>query len=176
MKKISFVLFLTLVMVGTMSATITQCPTSTTLAALIALGQGVENACQSQDKLFYNFSYTPLGDAGNVNATLIFAASATPPIGDLHGWIFTHATGTWTSGFTLSYVIQVAAGNPLVVIATSKDQINSGALPNTVTMVDTQVGNGSPGSQTLNTFGLPLMETVQVPWSGTTMITTTSVF
>jgi hypothetical protein len=124
--------------------------TNTTLAALIALGSfnPVTNTggCESQDKIFSNFQYTPvnlaLDPASAINATVVFQAG--PSNQDIHGWLFTNNNGTtdaWVFGFTLSYTIQVVPGNPLnVAITASKDQMNAGldGPTNLVTIQDTQ--------------------------------------
>src|SRR4029078_2898267 len=46
---------------GNLSAAVLPCPSNTDLGTLIASFNSLANACQSQDKLFWNFSYTNLG-------------------------------------------------------------------------------------------------------------------
>jgi hypothetical protein len=94
--------------------------------------------CVSQDKVFSNFVYTP--DAGGVPAADInFDLVLQTGTSDIHGWSFVPATA-WTLGFTLSYDISVAPGNPGLAIVQSKDQINTGAVPNGITVSDMQTG------------------------------------
>jgi hypothetical protein len=92
-------------------ADIIACPGMTTLSYLVTLNTP-ENACYSQDKLFWDFSYDPgpgAPGASDVNATLIFQ-----PAGafDIHGWNF---AATWAqnaaglANFELGYSIQVCA-------------------------------------------------------------------
>jgi hypothetical protein len=113
------------------------CASTTTLAALLSLGP---EGCISQDKIYTGFTYS-LGaaDAADVNATLIFEVN---PGFDIHGWTFAH-TGSWTQAFTLSYNIEVAAGSPGVIFEI-KDQINSGKIPNSSSVLDTQTPNVGP--------------------------------
>jgi hypothetical protein len=134
------VLFLPL---STASAAIVPCPGLTTLANLLTIASGAGNGCLEQDKIFSNFAYS-LGatDAALVNASVVFSSGG--PTTEIHGWVFAR-TGTWTTGFTLSYDIAVAPGNPLVSIFQAKDQANTGAIPNTTAIADTQTPNvGAP--------------------------------
>lgn len=109
------------------------CPTTATLADLIALGA---SGCQSQDKIFNNFSYSSSGvSAANIGVNLVLQTG----VSDIHGWSFVPTTA-WTSGFSLSYTISVAPGFPNVGIVGSKDQMNSGFRPNGVTASDVQTG------------------------------------
>ena len=63
----------------------------------------------------------------------------------------------------------MAPGNPNVSIFTSKDQIDSGLVPNGVVVTDIQTGVG-----TLTTLGVLGQETAQVAYPGLQSITTTS--
>jgi hypothetical protein len=151
------------------------CLGDTTLTALITLGAG---GCTTTDKTFSSFTYvpgSPVNDpASVVNAHLIFQAGTQ----DIHGWSFTNSNGTigganaWFSGFTLSYTIAVTPPAGLTTIIASKDQIDTGFVPNTTVMTDTQ--SGPPG--VLVTNGLTTAnETLQKSYAGVTSITTTSV-
>jgi len=148
------------------------CPTTATLAQLIALS-GTDGGCISQDKLFNNFSYTTAGTTGaaDVNATLVFQPG--PNSQDIHGWIFAPGSGPWTTGFDLSYTISVVPGTNVVINA-AKDQSNTGLLPNGDVVTDTQTPNtGSP--MTLTTMGVSGGETAQVTFPAVTSITTSTV-
>jgi PEP-CTERM motif-containing protein len=149
------------------------CPLDTTLSTLIALGAG---GCTSQDKTYNNFSYAASASdpATAILSHLVFQAG----LQDIHGWSFTNANGSlgganaWVSGFTLGYTIAVSPGNPLVTIVGSKDQIDSGFVPNAVQMNDTQ----SAGIGLLATNGLTTAnETLQKNYAGVTSINTSSV-
>jgi hypothetical protein len=147
--------------------------TDTTLASLIALGSA---GCQSQDKIFSNFAYTPVDSvadpASAVDAHLVF--TPLPLHQDVHGWLFTHSgTSLWQSGFTLSYTISVVPSNPFnITIGSSLDQMNAGfAGPtNLVTIVDTQTG----GTLHLNAL-LPGNQTQQISYSRVLSVDTSSV-
>ena len=63
---------------GIMLAVPIACPTGATLATLIALPTtGPDAGCQSQDKIFSNFTYSGGGTvtAGDINAGLVFQQS-----------------------------------------------------------------------------------------------------
>ncbi len=153
--------------VGIVFAAPIACPANATLATLIALPTTGPNAgCQSQDKIFSSFAYS---GGGGVAATDVLAGLVLQQAGgtDIHGWVFVPADGTWTTGFTLSYTISVAPGNPGLVIFASKDQIDSGFLPNGIVMTDVQTGVG-----TLTTKGGLGLETTQVLYPGLTSVTT----
>ena len=157
---------------GVVVAAPIACPTGASLATLIALPTTGPNAgCQSQDKIFSNFTYSPL--TGGVSASNITAGLVFQQVGgntDIHGWNFIPTVGSWATGFTLSFTISVAPGNPGTVIFASKDQIDSGLVPNNVVMTDIQTGVG-----TLTTRGLTTAaETLQVSYPGLQSITTTS--
>lgn len=151
------------------AAPLPSCAADTTLSALIALN--ATGGCQSQDKIFSNFSYTGVDATTLIGASLIFEnSSATQQI---HGWEFTNnnAAGEWTSNFTLGFTITVAPGNPNATIVASQDQINSGLVGpgNGTTLTDTQ----SAGTLSLN--GLSTSnELVQIGYPGVTTVTTFS--
>jgi hypothetical protein len=156
---------------GVMPATPIACPSGGSLAVLIALPTtGPDAGCQSQDKIFSNFAYDPLGgsvSASNITAGLVFQQPGGNT--DIHGWNFIPTVGSWATGFTLSFTISIAPGNPNVSIFASKDQIDSGLLPNGVVMTDVQTGVG-----TLTTTGVAGSETLQVSYPGLQSITTSS--
>jgi hypothetical protein len=129
---------------ATASAAIVPCPGLTTLANLLVIASGPGNGCVEQDKIFSNFSYSDTADAANVNANVVFNAGGGGPNTSIHGWVFTRS-GNWSSGFTLSYDIAIAPGNPTVSIFQAKDQANTGAIPNASSLTDTQTPNvGGP--------------------------------
>jgi len=158
--------------VGVMAGAPIACPTGVTLATLIALPTtGPDAGCQSQDKIFSDFVYTPLAggtSASNITAGLVFQQPSSST--DIHGWNFIPTSGSWTTGFTLSFTISVAPGFPNVSIFASKDQIDSGFVPNGVVLTDIQTGVG-----TLTTNGTTTgNETLQVSYPGLQSITTTA--
>jgi hypothetical protein len=104
--------------------------------------------CQFQDKIFSNFNYS------GTNANLVTATQVFTVVGsqDIHGWVFARQ-GLWTNGFTLSFVISVAPQNPGTTIVVSKDQLNTGFLPNGITAIDTQSVGTLQMSGTLDQFG-----------------------
>jgi hypothetical protein len=167
-------LIVALALVGSLglptNAQAVACLADTTLAALVALGAG---GCTSQDKTFSNFAYAgAVADpATTVLAHLIFQAG----VQDIHGWTFVDANGTsnaWLTGFTLSFTITVTPPAGLTTIVGSKDQIDSGFIPNGVVMNDTQ----SAGVGLLSTNGTSTAaETTQKSYAGVTSITTSSV-
>jgi hypothetical protein len=150
------------------------CPEHTTLGALISLnGSGADSGCQTQDKIFNNFSYSGGGDvlASDIFAHLIFQPG--PNTQDIHGWNFAPVGGPWTENFTLAYDISVAPGGGLLAIVAAKDQINSGFLPNGVVATDVQTPN-SGGSYTIITRGQAGQETSQMAVANATSIRTVS--
>ncbi len=157
--------------VGIAFAAPIACPTDATLATLIALPTTGPNAgCQSQDKIFSGFTYTGGGTvtAADINAGLVFQQPGGNT--DIHGWNFIPAGGSWTTGFTLSFTISVAPGNPDVSIFASKDQIDTGLVPNGIVMSDVQTGVG-----TLTTLGLTTaQETLQVSYPSMQSVSATS--
>ncbi len=114
-----FVVVLATLSAGSLSASQIAC-TNTTMDVLIAqtTGNTPLNACYSQDKLFYNFTYTPSGSAGaasTVQAGLLFSQFGGV---DIHGWNF--SSSNWAqvgapAAFTLTYTIEMCpAGSPCV--------------------------------------------------------------
>jgi hypothetical protein len=103
---------------GNLSAVQMACPINTTLDALQTLtAGGIANACFNQDKLFWNFVYTPTGSAGAASTVSADLISQAVPGLDIHGWNF--SASTWAQGvsgpaaFTLSYEIQICrSGDP----------------------------------------------------------------
>jgi uncharacterized repeat protein (TIGR01451 family) len=139
------------------------CPGATTLDVLMSLLDG----CFVQDKLFTNFAYS-LGavDAALVNATAVYAVV---PGQDAHGWTFAHQ-GSWTSGFTLSYTVSVDPPGPGLAITASKDQIDTGLIPDGTSVTDTQT------AATLTLSGSTAAnQGAQAIYAGVTSLTTTSV-
>lgn len=171
MKKFVMLPLAAIVMAGALAAAPIACPNTTTLAGLIALS-GVNAGCIIQDKIFNNFAYAGSTAAGDVSATLVFSPG--PSTRDIHGWVFAPVGGPWAAGFTLSYNIAVAppaAGGVAPVIVMTKDQINSGMVPNSVVVNDLQTPNvGSP--VTLTTRGMSGQETMQMPLSSASMVST----
>ncbi len=172
MQKLLVFLTLAVSLFGTSTAQAAPgpCLSATTLAALIALN--VTGGCQSQDKIFSNFSYSGSDPASAINASLIFQPG--PNTQDIHGWSFTNGNtaGKWLNGFTLGFTITVAPGFPNVSIIASKDQINSGltGITNGTSVTDTQ----SIGTLTVN--GLSTAnETMQLAYGPVTTVTTSSV-
>lgn len=157
------------------------CATDFTITAAEATNAG--GGCFVQDKIFSNWSYTPtsgLNGPDNVNAHVVFQNLGVGQ--DIHGFLFTNI-GTlleWTGGFTLSYTVTVAtavncpACTGIVAgetITQSKDQINTGSIPNGVTMNDTQ----SAPVGLLATSGTVGGETTQKTYAGVTSLNTSSV-
>ena len=167
-------LLVALALVGSLglpsNAQAVACLMDTNLAALIALGAA---GCTSQDKTFSSFSYAgAVGDpATTILAHLIFQAG----IQDIHGWSFTDANGTtnaWVSGFSLGYTITVIPPAGLTTIVASKDQIDSGFIPNGTVMTDTQ---SAPAGLLVTNGTSTAAETLQKSYAGVTSITTSSV-
>ena len=108
------------------------CPESGALTLLTGMDS---EGCIVQDKIFSNFAYSGDIPATDVNVNLVLQTGNT----DIHGWSFV-PENAWQVGFTLSYDITVGPGFPLVAIIQSKDQMNSGAIPNGVSVTDFQTG------------------------------------
>jgi PEP-CTERM motif len=109
MKPFAGLAVMAMLAAGSLSASVVQCPTSATLQELMAFNSA-DNACFSQDKLYWDFNYTPgpaAPDASGVTSSLIFT-----PLGgiDIHGWNF---SSVWSQGvaglanFSLGYTIEV---------------------------------------------------------------------
>jgi hypothetical protein len=170
MRKFVMLPLAALILAGALSAAPVACPTDTTLAALIALS-GPTGGCFIQDKIFNNFAYTGTTAAASVDTTLVFTPG--PGTTDIHGWVFAPVGGPWTAAFTLSYTIMVAPSAGAPVIVATKDQINTGLLPNSVVVTDLQTPDvGSP--VTLITRGIAGQETMQVPLSSAGMVRTST--
>jgi hypothetical protein len=155
---------------GQLSAAMVACPTMTDLQTLINTTIGISNACISQDKIFWNFTYTPgpaAPPASGVSASLIAQSGGGF---DIHGWNFSSvwsqnvATGA-LANFTLSYLIQVCrptdpcAGNVVpgtLINAADAVYAPSSVFPpgsETVTWSNgatVTLTNGSPGPQPSN--------------------------
>jgi hypothetical protein len=140
MKRFLVLTVIVLAAASVLPAATIACPESGALSVLTGtLGPGL-NVCQIQDKIFSNFVYSPVSGgvpATNVNFNLVLQSGTS----DIHGWSFVPETA-WTLGFTLSYDIAVAPGNPLVALIQSKDQMNTGFVPTSLTISDTQTGVG----------------------------------
>jgi hypothetical protein len=117
---------------------------------------GVNGGCFIQDKLFNNFVYTiPVGgiSASNVSVGLVFQTGTS----DVHGWSFVPSPQAWVLGFTLSYDISVRAGNPLIALVKSKDQMNPGSQLSTIVVNDYQTIGITPSPLHL-TGGIQTLE------------------
>jgi hypothetical protein len=174
MKRLALLIVGIFVAVSAMSAApVCPIPTGTdTVFMSDLMAMNTSGGCQSQDKLFSNFTYSVL--AGGVQATALKASLVlTQGTGsDIHGWLFTPLSGTWTtssSGFTIGYTVTISLPlTPTWMIIASKDQINTGLTPNGITMHDVQ----SIG--TINTFGILGTESAQLSYAGVTSVTTSS--
>jgi hypothetical protein len=131
------------------SAAVVACPTNTTMDVLVSSFSSLANACFSQDKLFWNFTYTPgpaAAAASGVAASLIFQTS---PGLDIHGWNFSDGWAQGVAGlanFTLSYMIEVCP--------TSGQPCSANVVPGTVITgadaVYAPVSVFPPGPETVN--------------------------
>lgn len=127
----SICLVLLIACAGNLSALQTPCVSTTLDLLMTQTNGGIANACVSQDKLFWNFVYTPTGSAGaasTVQAGLIF--SAVPNL-DIHGWNFSSSTWAQSTGgpaqFTISYTIQVCPAGSSCVGAVAPGTVIFGA-------------------------------------------------
>jgi hypothetical protein len=198
-SKVAVTMLLILMGGSNLFAVQLACPNMTTLDVLMTqTAGGITNACISQDKLFWNFVYTPTGTAGAasmVQAGLIFQSS---PGLDIHGWNF--SSSNWVQGtlgpaaFTLSYTIQVCpAGSACAGAVLPGATINAAdavyapvsvmpAGPETVnwsTGATATLTNGSPGPLPSNAnigagAGTLSPVTVTANFSGTGAITQTT--
>jgi len=132
MSKIVVLSVVLFASVAVLPAALVPCPESGALTLLTGLSS---DGCSSQDKIFSGFAYSGDVPAADVNVNLVLQTGTS----DIHGWSFVPLTA-WEVGFTLSYTITVAPGYPSVAIIQSKDQMNSGELPNTVSISDIQTG------------------------------------
>jgi len=161
MSKIVVLSMVLLASAEVLPAALVPCPESGALTLLTGLSS---DGCISQDKIFSGFAYSGDVAAADVNFNLVLQTGTS----DIHGWSFVPLTA-WGEGFTLSYTITVAPGNPLVAIIQSKDQMNSGSIPNGVTISDTQTGvtpsplvlSGATGIETVfsNLYNLQTVHT-----------------
>jgi hypothetical protein len=165
MKKYLILSFLVVALsAGRLSAAVVACPTTTTLSTLLAFDT-LANACYSQDKLFWNFSYTPTGNspaAADVSASLVFQAGQSI---DIHGWNFgavwsqNTVTGT-PAGFTLSYSIEVCPTSGLpcsgnVLPGTLITQADAVYAPSSVFLPGPETVTWSNGASVTLTSGAP---------------------
>jgi PEP-CTERM motif-containing protein len=132
-----------------LSAAVVQCPTNTDLSSLIANFNGLANACASQDKLFWNFTYSagPSAPAASgVQANLI--AQSVPGL-DIHGWNF---SSLWSQGpaglanFTLSFTIEVCPNSATCL----GNAVIPGTVINGADAVYAPVSMSPPGTETVN--------------------------
>jgi hypothetical protein len=170
MKRFLVLTVIVLAAASVLPAATIACPESGALSVLTGtLGPG-QDVCLVQDKIFSNFVFTPaVGGvpATNINFNLVLQTG----LSDVHGWSFVPETA-WVLGFTLSYDIAIAPGNPYTRLVQSKDQINSGGVPNFITVNDTQTGvtpsplalTGTVGGETVfsNLYDLQTIHTSSV--------------
>ena len=121
---------------GNLLASQIPCPTAATNFDVLAAATGgsaggIANGCYSQDKLFFDFVYTPTGSAGvasTVQAGLIFQTAGAL---DIHGWNF--SSSSWVQGglgpaaFTIGYMIEVCPAGSACVGAVVPGTVISGA-------------------------------------------------
>jgi len=162
MSKLLFLSVVLFAAVAVLPAVPIPCPESGALTLLTGMNS---EGCISQDKIFSNFAYSGDVAASAVNVNLVLQIGTSQ---DIHGWSFVPETA-WLTGFTLGYDVTVAPGFPLVAIIQSKDQMNSGFLPNGVTISDFQTGvtpsplvmSGASGIETVfsNVYNLQTVHT-----------------
>ena len=150
MKRLLLLTAILVAATTVLSADPIQCSTAATLADLVTFS--ASGGCISQDKIFSNFVYSGGGSitAGDVTVHLVAILGDN----DVHGWSFNPVNNSsWDTGFTLSYTISVAPGNPGLSIFESSDQINTTFRPNRVVVTDLQTGIGpgdtNPGTLTM---------------------------
>ncbi len=107
MKKLILICLLALLSASGLFAAVIACPSNSTLDVYVSSFNGLSNACFSQDKIFYNFTYSPL--PGTTSASGVQVSPIFQQFGgiDIHGFNF---NDNWTSigaGFTLGYTIQM---------------------------------------------------------------------
>jgi len=145
MRKFLLLAPLTILAVSGLSAAVVPCPTSTTLDILLGFNS-LANACSSQDKLFWNFNYTPGANApaaSGVTSSLIFQQGQGI---DIHGWNF---GGNWSQAgsvlgsFTLGYTIQVCP------VATCSSTV-PGTVINLADATYAPSAVSTPGPETVN--------------------------
>jgi len=171
---------------GNLPAAQVAAPTSTTLDVLIAeTSGGISNAVFSQDKLFWNFTYTPTVGApaaSAVSANLLFQSQ---PGLDIHGWNF---GSNWTqpaggfAGFTLSYTMEVCPSGSVcfgnVAPGTTITGADATYAPVSVFPPGNEVVSWSNGATVTLTNGSPgpLPANGNIGFSGVGPITVTAVF
>lgn len=160
MRKMLLLFIVVLTFSAVASAT-PVCLSDTTLGALALM---LPAGCQINNLIFSNFSYAPTGSdvaAGSVTASSVNSFNE-------EGWSFNPSNnGSWNSGFTLSYNVTVDPTKASLKIVESKDQMNSGIVPNGIVVTDTQT---LPGMLTLH--GILGQETQFLgPYSVTTLST-----
>jgi hypothetical protein len=117
---------------GNLLASQIACPTATTFDVLAAqTAGGIANACTNQDKLFWNFVYTPTGIAGAASTVTAGLISQTVGNLDIHGWNF--GSSNWVqgsggaAGFTIGYTIEVCPAGSACVGAVVPGTLITGA-------------------------------------------------
>ena len=182
MKKLLVGSVLALCSTAAWGGTITSCDNlgaNDTLSYLISLGS---TGCQHQDKIFSNFAFSGAESTSSIIVTHEFSGTTGGGTNDVHGWSFS-LPGGFPTGFTLSYTVTVDTncstdpncGAALGFDSTfqrlyaSKDQQQSGLVPNNTAMTDTE----SVG--VLHTSGAG-SETAQITYAPVTSLTTTSVY
>jgi hypothetical protein len=130
MTKFLLLATLTMVAVCSLPAAVVDCPTAATTLDVLLGFNSLTNACQSQDKLFWNFNYTPGSNAPSADrviANLIFNQGGAV---DIHGWNFgslwsqnpgTGALADFTLGFTIEVCPAAQCGTGAGTVITNAD-------------------------------------------------------
>jgi hypothetical protein len=150
------------------SAAVIPCPSNTTMDVLESSFNTLANACSSQDKLFWNFTYTPgpaASAASGVAANLIFQ---TAPGIDIHGWNFSDSwaqNGPSLANFTLGYTMEVCptSGQPCsasVIPGTLIIAADAVYAPVSIIATGNEVVTWSNGATVTMTQGFPGPEPV----------------
>ena len=153
---------------GNLLASQIPCPTAATNFDVLAAATGgsaggIANGCYSQDKLFFDFVYTPTGSAGvasTVQAGLIFQTAGNL---DIHGWNFSSSTWVQGSGgpadFTIGYMIEVCPAGSACASAVVPGTIITGAdavyAPVSTFTAGNETVNWSNGANVTLTSGSP---------------------
>ncbi|HYW41250.1 MAG TPA: hypothetical protein VE959_00245 [Bryobacteraceae bacterium] len=148
-----------------LSAAVVPCPASATLDVLISSFNSLANACSSQDKIYWGFSYTGLGPNASlptaVQGSLIFQQLLGVAI---HGWNFgsnwsQSGVGGALANFNLSFSIEVCpSGDPCFgavtpgVMITQADAVYA---PSSVFMPGPETVTWSNGASVTLTSGSP---------------------
>lgn len=174
------------------------CPVNSTFDVLqTQTAGGIANACVAQDKLFWNFVYTPTGSSGAASTVSTNLINQQSPGLDIHGFNF--SSSTWVQGvngpaqFILSYTIQVCptgsscAGVPIpgtFISGADATYAPVSTFPGGPETVNWSTGTtatltfGTPGplpsNGNINTGGGTQPITVTANFSGTGAITQTS--